>query len=73
MIRLKFSKPPETFVSALAEHIFHHPNHYIQFDDATGILTQGSHWNKRPKKKKKILANLSISRDTGNLKYWLDL
>ena len=34
---LQLRKSPETFVSALAEHIFFHPEHFIQFDEATVV------------------------------------
>ena len=34
---LQLRKPPETFVSALAEHTFFYPEHFIQFDEATAI------------------------------------
>ena len=32
-IALKFSKSPKTFVKALAEHIFYHPDKNIQFNN----------------------------------------
>ena len=34
---LQLRKPPETFVSALAEHTFFYPELFIQFDEATAI------------------------------------
>ena len=34
---LQLRKPPETFVSALAEHTFFYPEYFIQFDEATAI------------------------------------
>ena len=34
---LQLRKSPETFVSALAEHTFFHPEHFIQFDEASAI------------------------------------
>ena len=34
---LQLKKPPETFVSALAEHTFFNPEHLIQFDEAKAI------------------------------------
>ena len=63
---LQLSKPPEIFVSALAEHTFFHPGHFIQFDEA---ITRGfSQWAREAIEiKKHMFANLSINRDTGNL------
>ena len=34
---LQLRKPPETFVSGLAEHTFFHPEHFIQYDEALAI------------------------------------
>jgi pterin-4a-carbinolamine dehydratase len=34
---LKFRKTLEIFVPALAEHIFHHPHHFVQFEEVTAI------------------------------------
>jgi thiamine kinase-like enzyme len=34
---LQLSKPPETFVSALAEHIWFQPDHFVKFDEALAI------------------------------------
>ena len=34
---LKFTKPPESFTSALAEHIFFNSDHFVQFEEATAI------------------------------------
>ena len=67
---LQLRKPPETFVSALAEHTFFYPEHFIQFDEATAISNDRdfSQWAREAIEiKKHIFANLSINRDTGNL------
>ena len=34
---MQLRKPPETFVSALAEHTFFYPEHFIQFEEVTAI------------------------------------
>ena len=67
---LQLRKPPETFVSALAEPTFFHPEHFIQFDEATAISNDRgfSKWAREAIEiKKHMFANLSINRDTWNL------
>ena len=39
---LQLRKLPETFVSALAEHTIFHPEHFIQFYEATAISNDRS-------------------------------
>ena len=54
----------------MAEHTFFHPEHFIQFDEATTISNDRgfSQWAREAIEiKKHIFANLSINRDTGNL------
>ena len=64
---LQLRKPPETFVSALAEHTFFLSR---TFDEATAISSDRgfSQWAREAIEiKKHIFANISINRDTGNL------
>jgi len=56
--------PPETFVSALDENTFFHPEHFIQFNEATAISNNRgfSQWARDAIEiKKHIFVNLSIN------------
>jgi len=67
---LQLRKPPETFVSTLAEHTFFYPEHFIQFDETTAISNDRgfSQWAREAIEiEKHIFANIATNRDTGNL------
>ena len=67
---LKFTKPPDSFTSALAEHIFFNSDHFVQFEEATAISNDKgfTQWALEALEiKKHIFAGLSINRDTGNI------
>jgi len=66
---LQLRKPPKTFVSALAKHIFFHLEHFVQFDEAIAISNEIaiSQWAEEAIEiKKNIFANLSININTEN-------
>ena len=67
---LQLNKPPEIFVSALAEHSFFQPERFVQFDEVTAISDDRG-FSQLAKEtieiKKHMFGNLSVNRDTRNL------